>query len=373
MTQLSSDAHDVDFSQEDWVSRRMLPEEDSENQILLSGRGYRESEMHQVVCSFRKIKSVFCSFKNDPEAYNTGQILYLAMSHRGDRMVTGSSDGLIKVFDCFSVKLLVSIDPQIRAISLLILSKDDRFLVVSDSDCIIHVYDFRNYAKLAQINNLRNSEILAMEFSKPGEELFLTVCTHKHGLWVYRSSLFDGTGRSNFEEGSRLLLPFIQWTCCEVSAVSGTINAIDIEGTLHSWPTLPDLFEPHKSVESVSKIVFDNRYQPEILLFNDYSQIILLYNKSTHFFIRVEGENFTIVQEERYSKLNPRSHERGVVVNQNKRFCFIVVNDERRKEDARGEIGTVKSKIFMYEYISDIQVRTITKVLLYFSISLYIY
>lgn len=366
-TRLQMDGHDVDYAEEDWETTRVLPEEEDENDIALSGKGYREAEMHEMICSYRKLKSVFCSFKNDADNYNTGQILFLAVSHKGDRMVTGSSDGLLKVFDCFSMKLLISIDPNVKAITLMILSKDDRFLVISDRDSIIHIYDFQTYKKLSQINNLRNSEIFTMDFSQPEGKLFLTVCTTKHGIWVYKSDLFDGSNNASFEEGSRLLLPFTQWTCCEVSSTTGTINAIDVDGNLHSWPALAQLFEEGESLESVSKILFDNRYKPEILLFNDYSQIILLYNKGTHFFIRVEGNAFTIVKEERYTKLNPKSYERAVVVNQNKRYCFIVVNDERRKEELNDEIGTVNSKIYMYEYISNSQVRSIAKVnILYF-------
>jgi urease gamma subunit len=244
----------------------------------------------------------------------------------------------------------------------MILSKDDRFLIVADSKCVIHVYDFQNYEKLSQINNLRNSEVSFMDMLIVDSSSFLVICTREHGLWVYRRELFDGTSLGMpFEKGSQLLLPFVHWSCCEISHKAGRINAIDSKGVLHSWGDIPELFED-KKLESESKIIFDSKYRPEIMLVNENLNLILLHNKNMHFFIKVESNTFQILEEQKYPKINPRMKERGVVVNHNAQFCMVAVNVEKKREGSVAELGLVKSTLFLYEYVSNSKVHLIAKV-----------
>lgn len=353
---------DINYLEEESVQGFLLEEEERSLVELGNPTQLRLENKHQVIQNFRKYKSIYCHYENNEELYFTGQILYILISHKGDRFVTGSSNGLLKIFDSFSVKLQHSINPKVEVLSLMILSKDDRFLIIADSNCLLHIYDFNTYLKISQINNLRNSEVIFMETITSQGQNFLIVCTKEHGLWIYKQSVFDNTPNSlPFDQLSKLLLPFNQWSCCEISQKTGRINAVDSKGTLHSWTDIAFIFEDNR-IESESKIIFDSRYRPEILLVNENYGLILLYNKNTHFFIKVEGQNFSIILEERYPKINWKTHERSVVVDQNSRYCFVAINVERKKEDSTAEIGEVNSSVFIYEFISNSRIKLIAKV-----------
>ena len=275
-TRFEEDSNDVEYKSEDPMMDVLLDEE--ARPLVEVGDPFGLRRRHDVLRLFRKFKSVYVCFDLDEEVYNTGQVLFTLVSHAGDRFLIGCSTGVIKIFDSFSVKLACSLDLQAQKIALMILSKDDRFLIVADSKCVIHVFDFRTYKKLSQINNLRNSEVSFMDLLKVDGSSFLVVCTKEHGLWVYRRELFDGTAPGlAFDRGSKLLLPFVHWSCCEISHKEKRINAIDSKGILHSWGNVPGLFDEEK-LESESKIIFDNRYRPEIMMVNDSLGIIQLYN-----------------------------------------------------------------------------------------------
>ena len=85
-----------------------------------------------------------------------------------------------------------------------------------------------------------------------------------------------------------------------------------------------------------------------------------------HFFIRGEANTFLILEEQKYPKINPRMKERGVVVNHNSQFCMVAVNVEKKREGSSGELGLVKSTLFMYEYVSNAKINLIAKVKLCF-------
>jgi hypothetical protein len=356
------DQHDMEYKKEEHWDQILLEEEQREGVEVGDPFGLRPGQKHHVVRLFRKFKSVYCCFNLDEEVYNTGQILFTLVSHKGDRFVIGCSTGLIKVFDAFAVKLMETINLQGDVITLIILSKDDRFLIVADKQCLIHIYDFKDYKKISQINNLRNSEVSFMDMMTVDQTSFLIVCTREHGLWVYKQSLFDGSSLNmRFDLGSKLLLPFTNWSCCEISHKFGRINAIDGKGVLHSWADIPGLFE-NEELESKSKIIFDNRYRPEMMLVNDSLELIMLYNKNMHFFIKVEETKFIILEEQRYPKINPRMKERGIVVNHNSQFCLVAVNVEKKREGSSAELGLVKSTLYMYEYVSNSKINLIAKV-----------
>lgn len=357
------DIYDIDYKDADDWDRLLLEEESRELVEVGDPFGLRPGQKHQVLRLFRKFKSVHCCFDLDEEVYNTGQILFTLVSNLGDRFVVASNTGVVKVFDAFAVKLEATLDLQDQTIALVILSKDDRFLIVADNKCVIHIFDFATYRRLSQINNLRNSEVSFMEMVSVDGEVFLVICTREHGLWVYRQQLFDGS-RTNqrFDRGSKLLLPFTHWSCCEISHREGRINAIDSKGVLHSWGDIPGLFREDRELESQSKIIFENRYRPEMMLVNESLNLIMLYNKNMHFFIRVDANRFIILAEQRYPKINPRMKERGLVVNHNARFCLVAVNVEKKREGSNAELGQVKSTLFMYEYVSNSRIRLVAKV-----------
>lgn len=358
------DIYDVEYKEADQWDHLLLEEEARELVEAGDPFGLRPGQKHHVMRLFRKFKSVHCCFDLDEEVYNTGQILFTLVSNLGDRFVVASNTGVIKIFDAFAVKLKATLDLQRQTIALVILSKDDRFLIVADNKCVIHVFDFANYERLSQINNLRNSEVSFMEMVSADGEVFLVVCTREHGLWVYRQELFDGSSPNmRFDLGSKLLLPFTHWSCCEISHREGRINAIDGKGVLHSWGDIPGLFGDNNELESQSKIIFDSKYRPEIMLVNESLNLIMLYNKNMHFFIRVDANKFIILTEQRYPKINPRMKERGLVVNHNSRFCLVAVNVEKKREGSNAELGQVKSTLFMYEYVSNSRIRLVAKVL----------
>jgi hypothetical protein len=356
------DLHDVEYKQESKWDSLLLEEEARDLVEIGDPFGLRPNQKYGIVREFRKYKSVYCCFNLDEEVYNTGQILFTLVSNKGDRFVVGGSTGIIKIFDAFAVKLVESINLQSQVITLIILSKDDRFLIVANKKCLIHIYDFKTYKKISQINNLRNSEVSFMDMMTVDKESFLIVCTREHGLWIYKQELFDGSSPGmRFDKGSKLLLPFTHWSCCEISHKFGRINAIDSKGILHSWNDIPGLFEDEE-LESQSKIIFDNRYRPEMMLVNDNLGLIMLYNKNMHFFIKVEANKFIILNEQRYPKINPRMKERGIVVNHNVHYCLVAVNVEKKREGSSAELGLVKSTLYMYEYVSNSKINLISKV-----------
>ena len=356
------DLHDIEYKQESKWDQILLEEEARDLVEIGDPFGLRPGQKHDIVRLFRKFKSVYCCFNLDEEVYNTGQVLFTLVSNKGDRFVIGCSTGLIKIFDAFAVKLLETINLQEEVITLIILTKDDRFLIAADKKCLIHIYDFKTYKKISQINNLRNSEVSFMDMMIVEKQSFLIVCTREHGLWVYKQELFDGSSPNiRFDQSSKLLLPFLNWSCCEISHKFGRINAIDGKGVLHSWSDIPGFFENEK-LESKSKIIFDNRYRPEMMLVNDSLELIMLYNKNMHFFIKVEETKFIILEEQKYPKINPRMKERGIVVNHNAQFCLVAVNVEKKKEGSNAELGLVKSTLYMYEYVSNSKINLVAKV-----------
>ena len=360
-TLFEMDLHDVDYREsQNWDG--LLDEETRDLAEFGDPLGLRPGRRHEVIQLFRKFKSVYCCFDLDEEVYNTGQVLFTVISNKGDRFVVGTNTGLVKIFDSFAMKLLAFIDLQVRSISLIILSKDDRFLIIADNKCLIHVYDFESREKLSQINNLRNSEISFMDMATFDGKNFLVICTKEHGLWVYKQEIFDGSSKNlQFEKSYKLLLPFIHWSCCEISHKAGRINAIDSKGVLHSWGNIPEIFEDGEG-ESQSKIIFDSRYRPEIMLLNENLNLIMLYNKNMHFFIRVEANTFMILSEQKYPKINLRMKERSVVVNHNAYYCLVAVNVEKKREGSNQELGQVKSTLFMYHYVSNNKIELIAKV-----------
>jgi WD40 repeat protein len=356
--------NEVDYFKEDSVEDLLLEEE--ERSLVELGETFhlRMKDKGNIIKSLRKYKSIFCHANlQDTESYGTGQILYVNVSHEGDRFITGSSNGVIKIFDSFSAKLIHSIDLLVDGFWGFILSKDDKYLVIADNSCLLHVYCFDSYKKISQINNLRNSEIIFMDMTKCDSQDFLIVCTKSHGLWVYKKEIFDGSTNPNFFDSMcKLLLPYNSFTCCEISHKSLRINAIDSDGSLYCWEKISEIFKNPQLIHHKSKIIFDQKYRPEILMVNEKLNIILLYNKNTHFFITVEEQNFSIIEEERYPKINMRTHERSVVVNQNSQYCFIAVNIEKKKDDNSGELGDVKSTIYIYEFINPSRINFISKV-----------
>ena len=364
-TLFEMDLHDIDYRQsDDWDG--LLEEEARDLVEFGDPLGIRPTRRHEVIQLFRKFKSIYCCFDLDEETYNTGQVLFTLISNKGDKFVIGTNTGLVKIFDAFAMKLETFIDLQVQSIVLIILSKDDRFLIIADNKCLIHIYDFKTRVKLSQINNLRNSEISFMDMATFEKKNFLVICTKEHGLWVYKQEIFDGSSLNvQFDKYYKLLLPFIHWSCCEISHKAERINAIDSKGVLHSWGDIPTIFEEDNDlplVESQSKIIFESRYRPEIMLINENLNLIMLYNKNMHFFIRVEANTFMILSEERYPKINLRMKERSVVVNHNAFYCMVAVNVEKKREGSNQELGQVKSTLFMYKYVSNSKIDLIAKV-----------
>ena len=361
-TLFEMDLHDIDY-REDQDNDKMLLDEECRDLVELGDPfGLRMTRRYQIIQLFRKFKSIYCCFDLDEDVYNTGQILFTLISNKGDRFVVGSHTGLIKIFDGFAMKLLAFIDLQVKSIGLIILSKDDKFLIINDNKGLIHVYDFETYTKVSQINNLPNSEVSFIEMTTWEEQNFLVICTKEHGLWVYKQEIFDGSSPNiRPDTAHKLLLPYTHWSCCEISHKTGRINAIDSKGVLHSWGNIPAIFEDEE-LESQSKIIFDSRYRPEIMLLNENLNLIMLYNKNMHFFIRVEANTFMIISEQKYPKINPRIKERGVVVNHNAYYCLVAVNVEKKKEGSNQELGQVKSTLFMYKYVSNSKIDLIAKV-----------
>lgn len=161
--------------------------------------------------------------------------------------ITGSTDGLVKVFDLPSFKLFKSINAENEDVSLLTCDQNEIYLAFCDQKQIIYIYNLIYFTRIAKIEFEKQVEIHSLTLLNPdylSGQACLLIATKMHGVTFLTENFFvagEKTERSstrtyrqsinkmeaNYQLGVQARLPFKIHRLCPDFKLPSHINRID--------------------------------------------------------------------------------------------------------------------------------------------------
>lgn len=260
-------------------------------------------------------------------------------------LISGSSDGNVKIFDTANLRLLESINVPDKDISCLAFSADERFFSFVNEKNTVFIYSMSTFEQLQTIVFGEDKNVTAINFINNEEKENVFICVKDHGVFFLEEDNFyvDEEGRNLANE----LKPTRAFQTFEFNKEENYIITIDSQSLVYVW-NLEDVFNKNKKSLPISKYRFKTLYESFYL--KPSNKMVLTVNKNGHSFYAYQDPKrleLTRVQFYKYKKANLNQIERSHTISFNHAYTIISVNNERLGEYINEE-QKYDCEIFIY-------------------------
>lgn len=217
-------------------------------------------------------QTIFCHHRpqNDID-YQEVNIYFVIFDPKMEHIITGGSDGLIKIFKKQTGKHLRTLKGHLADISILTISPTSNYIASFDDSGMVRIWKFPSGEPVAVLKESERKEITSLFFHEEtykdgSKKLFFVVCAAKHGLFIYKEEDFkDNNGVVNPEQRTvnltahlREAYPNLNFFFVEVSQ-KGVLSAYSNSGYIFLWTQFSNIFRldgtfnasPQKQIEGI--------------------------------------------------------------------------------------------------------------------------
>lgn len=161
-------------------------------------RGVRlQDHYKEYLAAWNRQQTVFCHHLPFDDPDSTGVIIYhVIFCPQMERLLTGGSDGLVKIFSWPSGRHIKTLRGHTADITILTVSQSLKFIASADDSGVVRIWDFPSGKPIAVLKESKGKDITSLAFHQEsysnGESVnFLLICASGHGLFIYNENDFE--------------------------------------------------------------------------------------------------------------------------------------------------------------------------------------
>lgn len=254
-----------------------------------------EDYSHEVLKNFHRQRTVY-SHQIPFEQEETIEVYHVIFDKSSEYVLTGASDGLVKVYNRESGYLLKTLKGHLLDITILTLSNCNRYIASASKNGHVRIWSFPECRCLAVLREFEGKEIISLVFNKElndeNGQCYLVITAPSMGIFVFKEQdLVENKGVLNPQQVKFNLTEHIKFNRAKVEfyfsemSKSGLFAAYGSSGYIHIWPKVWDMMQLTPRERTAIKVF------PGLKMQNKRSTISLDWSDDSRFLV-----NYTEIQ-----------------------------------------------------------------------------
>ena len=268
---------------------------------------------------------------------DTANVYHVLFDSNSEYILTGASDGLIKVFSRETGQVKASLKGHLIEITILALSSNNKYIASASENGHVRIWSFPECRCLAVLKNFEGKEITSLIFQEEldcfgNPSCYLVVTAPSMGLFIFKEEdLVDNGGVAvpnqkclNLGERSVYRDQRVEFYFAEISK-SGLLAAYGSSGFVYIWPQMSKIFKADGSIDYSPCKTFQGLKLP-----NKKSNVFLDWSTNSSFLVNYNETHASIAHldpQENYKVSSVGSFSSDVTIHHRRRVGKSSVAD----------------------------------------------